>query len=244
MKNFIKLFVTSILVVTMNVAHSVPLPDEIVEACGERTCDQIFAKMKRFAKNGSPHAQAVLALMYKGGYSTEVDNGQAVKLMRRAARGGLPFAQHHLAIMYRIGHLVEKDEKESLMWLELAAKNGSKKALDIMYAENRLTPEQKAEYEKNNRKPDLSEGEEVLTVTNDGYTLSDLVDYLTNLGYGNSKQTGSRIKGLGCGKNMSKCVSWQMNTPLGRAEFNNLVTRIGGQQTAIWMSIIQPEGID
>ena len=115
-------------------------------------------------------------------------------------------------------------------------KTGYKKAIELLISEDNISPDEKIAYEKETRRPEIGEGEEVLTITREKYTLTDLLDYLNNLGYGRNKQTGSRIKGLGCGKNISNCVTWKMNSPLGRNQFSNMVSLLNTGETGRQMA--------
>ncbi|MBV1909498.1 MAG: hypothetical protein KUG78_09250 [Kangiellaceae bacterium] len=135
--------------------------------------------------------------------------------------------------MYRNGYLVEQDTEEGDEWLRKAAKKGFKAALELMYQEKKMSDEDMENFELDSRQPIIGEGEEVLVITKDKYSLSDLVDFLNSQGYGSRKQTGSRIRGKGCGKGIGKCIVWKINTPLGRTEFNHLISQINAVQTAI-----------
>lgn len=216
-----------------NIVSANTIPENIASTCGKQTCDQIFKKMKKFAKNGSPHAQAVLSLLYRGGYGTEIDNELSVRYIKRAAKSNLAFAQYNLAVLYLNGHLVEKDEKEADRWLKRAAGAGYSKAKKLLLSENKISQEEGMSYEKDRRMPDIKEGEKLVLITKSKYTLSDLADYLSSLGYGRKNKTGSHIRGKGCGDGGSHCLSWKINSPLGRANFDSMIYRVTGQQTAI-----------
>lgn len=211
-------------------------PDELAAVCGQKSCATVFSKMKKFAKNGSPHAQAVISLMYKGGFGTEVNEELSVRYMRRAAKAGLAYAQYNLGLLYRNGYLVEKDQEEGDSWLLRSAKAGYDKSIELLLSENKLTSEESLEYKKTVEMPSIEKGEELLTITRDKYSLSDLMDLLNSLGYGNDKQTGSRIKGRGCGKNISQCYVWKMNSPVGRSQFATMISKINGFQTGVEMN--------
>ena len=112
----------------LNFTHANEIPDEIAAVCGLKTCDLVFSKMKKFAKNGSPHAQAVLSLLYRGGYGTEVNHDLSVTYIKRAAKAGLGYAQYNLGVLFKTGYLVDKDEEEGDYWIKRSAKNRVQKS--------------------------------------------------------------------------------------------------------------------
>jgi TPR repeat protein len=166
-----------------------------------------------------------LALFYRGGYGTEIDHELSLKYMKRAARNKLSFAQYDLGLMYRLGHTVEQDQAESEDWLQKSAKAGYKPAIKLLRSENIISQEENERFW-----PDDDEIERI-TVTREKYTLSDLVDYLSSLGYGRKSNTGSRIRGKGCGTGGASCITLQVNTPIGRTHFNNLISTINTAET-------------
>jgi TPR repeat protein len=157
-----------------------------------------------------------LALFYRGGYGTEIDNEQSLKYMKRAAKSNVSFAQYDLGIMYRLGHTVEKDDVESESWLMRSANAGYKPAIKLLTSENKIS-------KKENERlwPANEDGVERITITREKYKLSDLVDYLSMLGYGRKSNTGSRIRGKGCGSSGTNCATMQYNTPIGMTHFGN-----------------------
>jgi TPR repeat protein len=215
----------------VNVAFANSLPEEVAAACGENSCEVLFKKIKKFAKNGSSHAQAALALFYRSGYGTQIDNELSLKYMKKAAKNRLPFAQYDLGIMYRLGHTVEEDQNESESWLKRSAKAGYKPAIKLLRSENKISKE-----ENERLWPDADEGVERITITREKFTLTDLVDYLGSLGYGRKSNTGSRIRGKGCGSSGTSCVKLVMNTPLGNTHFANLMSTLNTGQTARLMA--------
>jgi TPR repeat protein len=218
-----------LLTLNLNIASANSIPEDIAAACGEYSCDILFKKMKNFAKNGSPHAQAVLALFYRGGYGTEIDNDLSLKYMKRAAKNKLPFAQYDLGMLYRLGHSIEKDVIKSELWLKRSAEAGYKPAITLLRSEKKIT-----EAENEIFWPE-DDGIERITVTREKYTLSDLVDYLTSLGYARKNNTGSRIRGKGCGSGGASCVRLKVNSPIGRTHFNTMISKINAVKTATEM---------
>lgn len=235
--NSIKYYLSILLLsLNANIISAKELPAEIVAACGETPCEIVVSKMKKFAKSGSPHAQAVLSLFYREGYATELDHDRSVTYMKRAAKGGLAFAQYDLAMLHKKGYLVDKDNEKSDHWLIRSGKAGYKPALELLAFENKISQEEKEAYQIETRKPTIEEGDEVLTITKEKYTLTDLMDYLNSQGYGRNKRTGSRINGRGCGDGMTKCQTLKLNTPLGRTQFGNIISILNTAATAQQMA--------
>jgi TPR repeat protein len=216
-----------LLTFNVNIVFAESLPEDVAAACGQNSCDKLFKKIQKFAKNGSPHAQAALALFYRGGYGTEVDNELSLKYMKRAAKNKLPFAQYDLGLLYKIGGIVEIDQVESDSWLNKSAKAGYKPAITLLRDEGKITEE-----ENKMLWPEDDESVERITITREKFTLTDLVDYLGSMGYGRKSNTGSRIRGKGCGSSGTNCVKLVMNTPLGNAHFANLMSTLNTAQTA------------
>ena len=215
---------------------SVAIQAKMAEACGEKPCDYIFKQMKKYAKNGSPHAQATLSLLYLGGFGTEMNTDLSVKYMKRAAKNGLAYAAYKLGMLYREGQLLEKDDEQADHWLHRAAKSGYKKAIDLLISEKKINKDTIKDYQQTVVAPVINEGEEVLQITAEKFTLTKLHDLLKSRGFGNSRQTGSRIKGVGCHNSGSPCTSWNINSAVGRTEFNSMISKINAIQTAIEMS--------
>ena len=152
-----------------------------------------------------------------------------------AAKNRLAIAQYDLGLLYKIGHTLEKDEAESDLWIRRSAKGGYKPAIELLLNENKISQEDQMEYQIEKRAPIIGEGEELIIITKEKYTLSDLVDYLNMLGYGRNSHTGSRIRGQGCGKGASNCATWKINSPIGRTNFNMMITKLNAIQTAMQM---------
>ncbi|MBL4630912.1 MAG: sel1 repeat family protein [Paraglaciecola sp.] len=226
MFSFKKIILFVFLTLNLNVAFATLTPQEIAAACGESSCEILFKKMQKFAKNGSPHAQVVLALFYRGGYGTEIDNEQSLKYMKRAAKNRLSFAQYDLGILYKLGHTVKKDDVKSESWLMRSANLGYKPAIKLLTSENKISKK-----ENEILWPANEEGVERITITREKHTLSDLVDYLSTMGYGRKSNTGSRIRGKGCGSSGTSCATMKYNTPIGSTHFSNLMSTINTGQT-------------
>lgn len=205
---------------------------QVNEACGEKSCEFIFKKMKKFAKNGSPRAQATLALLYAAGVGTEMDPERSVKYMKRAARNGLDYAEFKLGMMYRNGQFVEKDKKEAEYWLFRAANDGYEPAIEILIDDGTISTDKAADFEAKVRRAMPEDGVEVIVVRAEKYSLSTLYELLRDLGYSNGQKTGSRISGRGCGNSASPCATWNINTAAGRSEFNTMISKLNAVATA------------
>ena len=190
-----------------------------IEICGEKSCEFIFKEMKKFAKNGSALAQATLSIMYADGIGTKTDQDLSFKYIRKAANNGIAFAEYMLAMVYRKSRLVDKYGKDADYWLDRAAKGGYKPAIDLLFSEGEITPEEVNNYPDAVRAPLTDEDMEVIVITADKYTLTDFYDLLKSQGHGKVRQTGSRIKGRGCGNNASPCASWNINSDAGAIGF-------------------------
>lgn len=184
--------------------------------CGEKSCDFLFKEMRKFAGNGSSEAQAVLSLLYADGIGTQVDNELSVKYIKRAANNGLAFAEFQLGMLLREGITTDKFGRDAEFWLSRAAKANYPPALAIM-AKN---PQSETDVNlQAYYTPTADESLEVIKVSPHQYSLTDIYDRLKNQGYNNGNQTGSRIKGQGCGNSASPCGVWDIHSPGGQIEW-------------------------
>ncbi|TQV72365.1 sel1 repeat family protein [Aliikangiella marina] len=197
------------------------------QLCGEKSCKFVFKKLRKFARNGSMHAQSVLAMLYLGGIGTEQNIEVGLKFMQKAARGGLAFAQYELGIMYLKGSAVEKNESKGRAWIQKAADAGFDKAIAF------LNPQQERQQEVVVDPKDF-EGEYMI-VRSDTPSLTDFVAFLRAQGFGKDLQTGSHIPGRGCHNSAQSCLSWNINTNTGGNNFRNMLTRLGAYNTALEM---------
>lgn len=225
-----------ILALNINVASADTESNELAALCGDSPCEVIFKKIKKFAKNGSPHAQAVLALLYRNGQGTEVNNKLSLKYMKRAARNKIPSAMYDLGLMYRVGKTVEQDQEEGDSWLKRAAEADYGPAIELLLTENKVPQAEYPDYRGDADRPSITEGIEEIEVTRDPYTLSDLVAYLEGLGFSRKSNTGSRIRGQGCGTSDTSCAIWKVNSPLGQVQFNGMISNLNSIQTANFVS--------
>ena len=232
-KNCILLIVLSL---NINIAFADTTSKQLSEICGDSPCEVVFKKIKKFAKNGSPHAEAVLALLYRKGQGTEVDNELSFKYMKRAARNKIPSAMYDLGLMYRLGETVEQDQEEGDSWLKRAAQAGYGPAIERLLTEKKVPQADYPDYRSDEDRPLITEGMEEIEVVRDPYTLSDLVAYLESLGFDRKSNTGSRIRGQGCGTSETSCAIWKVNSPLGQVQFNGMISNLNSIQTANFVS--------
>jgi TPR repeat protein len=225
-----------IVVLNINTAYADTESKALAELCGDSPCEVIFKKIKKFAKNGSPHAQAVLALLYRNGQGTEVNDELSLKYMKRAARNKIPSAMYDLGLMYRSGKTVKQDQEEGDAWLKRAAKADYGPAIELLLTEKKVPQAEYPDYRGDADKPSITQGIEEIEITRDPYTLSDLVAYLEGLGFSRKSNTGSRIRGQGCGTSDTSCAIWKVNSPLGQVQFNGMISNLNSIQTANFMS--------
>jgi TPR repeat protein len=89
----------------------------------DETCEDLFKKLKRFARNGSPHAQTLLAVSYKNGENgLPADSKLAWKWIKRAATQRHLPALHIKSQWHRAGYASEQDIERADKYLERAAK--------------------------------------------------------------------------------------------------------------------------
>jgi TPR repeat protein len=99
-------------------------PSELSNSLGcDQTCEDLFKKLKRFARNGSPHAQTLLAVSYKNGENgLQSDAKLAWKWIKRAATQRHLPALHIKSQWHRVGYASEPDIERADVYLERAAK--------------------------------------------------------------------------------------------------------------------------
>jgi len=89
-----------------------------------------FTAFTKLAEAGDARAQTVLALMYKYGEGTEVDNKKAFKWYQTAAEQGYAPAQFHTGSLYADGLENDIDLQKAEFWFSKAAKQGFTRAHD------------------------------------------------------------------------------------------------------------------
>ncbi|WP_196139212.1 tetratricopeptide repeat protein [Aliikangiella sp. G2MR2-5] len=70
----------------------------------DSTCESLFVRLKKFARNGSPQAQTLLALAFKNGEGVSVDDDKAWLWIQRAARQRFAPAMHILGRWHYDGY--------------------------------------------------------------------------------------------------------------------------------------------
>jgi hypothetical protein len=224
---YVKFFIVLIFIIgNTDTAFAKKSQQQNSEFCGEKSCEFLFKKMKKFARNGSPIAQATLSMMYAEGIGTEMDQELSFKYIKRAANNGLPIAEYTLGILYRKGQRAGKYDKDADYWLRRAAKANYKPAVDLLINENKLVLETTNNYQAAVYTPEPEEGIEIIEVNADKFSLTDFYDLLKSEGYGSPSQTGSRIKGRGCGNNMSPCRSLNTNSSKGQLQLFMLMKQM------------------
>ena len=84
-------------------------------------CEKQYKNIRRYARNGSPHAQTLLALIHKTGeLQTEVDPDESWRWMKRAQKQKFAPAQYHYSTWYRVGYETEIDIEKADILLEKA----------------------------------------------------------------------------------------------------------------------------
>lgn len=88
-------------------------------------CEAQLKEIKRYARNGSPHAQTLLALAYKTGeLGITPDEDMAWKWLKRAKFQKFPPAQYYISHWYRDGFAGEKDLERANKYLKRSAEQG------------------------------------------------------------------------------------------------------------------------
>lgn len=189
------------------------------EICGEKSCEFILKEMRDFAKYGNPEAQAILSLLYANGIGTEVDKERSLKYIKRAANNGFPFAEYTLGMLYREEGIEGKFGKDADYWLKRAAKGNYQPAVDLLASEDKVSINDAQSNKQERVAPTPNKDTEVIVVTGEKQSLTDFYVRLKAKGFGRLNQTGSRIKGRGCGNGTSACGIWDIHTPEGQAQW-------------------------
>ena len=93
----------------------------ILLECNEECMGKV-KRLKKYARNGSPEAQTLLAISYRTGEMTEVDPKLAWKWIRPAVSSRYPPALHIISQWYREGYAKEIDIEKADKYLERSAK--------------------------------------------------------------------------------------------------------------------------
>ncbi|MEL0067668.1 MAG: tetratricopeptide repeat protein [Gammaproteobacteria bacterium] len=112
-----------VMLASLNTAFAANQPQQQLE-CFE-SCLDALKEMKKYARNGSPHAQILLALTYKTGeLEVAQDEDAAWKWMKRARSQSFPPAMYYSARWYREGYRTEVDVDKADEYLQRAATFG------------------------------------------------------------------------------------------------------------------------
>ena len=97
--------------------------EEVEDSLGcDGGCETLFKKLKKYARNGSPHAQTMLAVSYRTGESeVPKDASQAWRWIKRAARQRHAPAMHIRSMWHREGYAEEANIERADWYLQRAA---------------------------------------------------------------------------------------------------------------------------
>ena len=101
--------------------HAQNEPVGIVE-CDTAACKNQFKEFRKFARNGSPHAQLTIASMYYAGYGVERNVNESLKWFRKASKhGGAAFSRYRAGMIYLFDPAIEQDIDKGMEFLTRAA---------------------------------------------------------------------------------------------------------------------------
>lgn len=103
-----------------------------VERCDSAECKSQFKRIKKFARNGSPDAQAILASMYVNGYGVSYDPKKAFKWLNKAAKVGGSSYRNQLASFYLKGIGTAKDVQKGVELLSKSVANNNDEAAFLL----------------------------------------------------------------------------------------------------------------
>lgn len=97
--------------------------EEVEDSLGcDGGCETLFKKLKKFARNGSPHAQTMLAVSYRTGESEVPKNAtQAWRWIKRAVRQRHAPAMHIKSMWHREGYAEPVNIERADWYLQRAA---------------------------------------------------------------------------------------------------------------------------
>ncbi len=102
-----------------------------------------FEEFQPLAERENINAQYYLGILYRNGWGTLQDDGEAARWLRFAAFQGHAAAQYTMGYMYHHGQGVTMDIVEAKRWYRLAARQGDADAqhnLNILYYEENSGP--------------------------------------------------------------------------------------------------------
>lgn len=89
----------------------------------ETNCQMEFKFFREYARQGSPLANLMLAIMYYKGKGTEINIKAGNSRLLRSANANEPAAQYQLGYLLMHGLYLKKDLPRALMWFTRAANN-------------------------------------------------------------------------------------------------------------------------
>lgn len=123
------IFIIASFLSTHSDARAVP-----IVACDSSDCRLEYKQYRKYARNGSPQAQIVLAGMYYSGYGVEQNSEQALRWYKSASRTrykeNSAFASYRAGLMYLFDHNIEQNIEKGL---KLLSKSASKDNPDAAY---------------------------------------------------------------------------------------------------------------
>jgi hypothetical protein len=104
-------------------AFSLPAISAAKSDCTQSECNEEIKQLTKFAKNGSPHAMAMLGVFYFHGEGIKQDYKKAAKWLQHASKKDSPQARYYLSLMYRQG-LHYKQDIDKANWYLTRSSNG------------------------------------------------------------------------------------------------------------------------
>lgn len=123
-----------------------------IAACDTDACRKKFKEYRKYARNGSPEAQMVLAGMFYSGYGVERSSKQSLRWYRLAGRQtSLSFAKLRAGLLFLYDKDIEQNIEKGVELLEKAANGSSIEAanrLANLYIQGELVEKNLPEAEK------------------------------------------------------------------------------------------------
>jgi hypothetical protein len=119
-------FLTALLLSTSSIA-STNIPKGF--SCETVECKIRINKLKKFARNGSSHAQEIVAVAYLTGEGFEQDSKKAISYFTKSMKQGSGRSAWFLFAIYHYGMGIDKDKVKATEYLDFAVKKKEKEAL-------------------------------------------------------------------------------------------------------------------
>jgi TPR repeat protein len=117
----------------------------------EKDVGEAVKWLRTAANQGHANAQYHLAYVYLTGVRGETNQAEAVVWLRKAADSGLGIAEFNLGMAYATGAGVAQDYVQSHKWVSLAVAQGKGDKAALPALEEKMTPQQIAEAQKQAR---------------------------------------------------------------------------------------------